>query len=270
MEMKRIHTFLFLVLVFLGSSCKTEFEKLRMEGSVEERLAKANEYLANEECYKAQVLFESIIGNYRGRPEQEKIYFDYAKSHYCQGNYIYSSSYFKNFSSTYPNSDLREEADYMVGYSYYKMSPTFRLDQSYTTKAIDEFQLFINTHPNSERVADCNRLIDECRKKMESKIFDEGRLYYDLKQYQSATFSFENLLKDFPESPNAEEVRYLIAQASYKWAENSILEKQEERYLATVKSTKDFLRKHGESRYKSEISKIKADSEAKLKEIKNE
>jgi outer membrane protein assembly factor BamD (BamD/ComL family) len=49
------------------------------------------------------------------------------------------------------------------------------------------------------------------RRKLEEKAFAEGELYFNLRQYQSAVISFDNLLRDYPESPDAERVRYLIA-----------------------------------------------------------
>ncbi len=265
------HLFILGVVSLLGIiSCKSEFEKIRQEGSAEERLAKAKEYLDTEQCFKAQTLFESVIGAYRGLPEQEEIYFKYAYALYCQGNNLRSAHYFRDFAVTYPNSDLKEEASFMVGYSYYKMSPVYRLDQTNTAKAIDEFQLFINTYPKSERVAECNKLIDECRSKMEQKAYAEGELYYNLKNFEAATVSFGNLLKDFPESPNAEKVRYLVALASYEWAEKSILSKQEERYRATNEYAEVFLARHTGSEYDSQVRNILKDSTKKLNEIINE
>lgn len=251
----------------LAFSCKSEYEVIRQNGSAEERLAKAIEYLDDDQCFKAQTLFESVIGAFRGMPEQEDIYYKYAQSHYCQGSYLTSAHYFNNFASTYPNSDLKEEADYMIAYSYYSLSPSYKLEQTYTLKAIDQFQLFTNTHPSSERVKDANRMIDECRKKLERKAFTEGKLYFDLKRYEAATFSLKNLLKDYPDSPNAEEVRYLIARASYKWAENSIITKQKERYTLAMESANTFLARHTTSPFTQEINFILNDSNKKIKEF---
>lgn len=268
--MKKLLFILGLAAVFSVSSCKSEYENVRQNGSAEERLAKAMEYLDAEQCYKAQNLFESVIGAYRGMPEQEDIYYKYAQSLYCQGSYLTSAHYFNNFATTYPNSDLRIDADYMVAYSYYQMSPDYKLEQTYTQKAINQFQLFINTHSSSAKVADANALIDECRKKMEKKAFTEGRLYYDLKEFEAARVSFQNLLKDFPETPNAEEVRYLMTKASYKWAENSILTKQEERYDLATASAETFMARHTSSGYTKEIKEILQDSNNKIKELRNE
>jgi len=268
-KMSRI-IFLLTGLVFmLATSCKSEFEKIRTGGDPEAMYKKAFEYYDNEDYQKAQTLLELVISNYRGRKESEEIYFRYAYTYYNLGQYLLASYYFKNFSQTYSTSSYREEADFMDAYSNYQLSPTFRLDQTYTQKAIDGFQLFINTYPNSERVAECNRLIDEMRAKLEKKAFEEGRLYFDLRQYQAATHTFENLLKDFPETANAEEIRFMIIRANYLLAENSILLRQEERYQETLKLANEFLDRYTGGEYEREIRSIKENSEKKLNQIDN-
>ncbi|MEM9823891.1 MAG: outer membrane protein assembly factor BamD [Bacteroidota bacterium] len=261
-----------LMMSFLGMSqfaCKSEYEKIRSSGDTALLLKKAFEYYEKEEWLKAQNLFELVIGAYKGRVEAEKAYFYYAYTHYHLGRYITAAYYFKNFANTFPNSQYREESDFMEGYSNFQLSPSFRLDQTYTEKSIEIFQLFVNTYPTSSRVEKCNNLIDEMRSKLERKAFDEGQLYYDLRQYQSATQSFENLLRDYPESARAEEVRYLITKASYNLAENSIYDKQSERYNISYKNAREFLERYPESDRKKEMNSIKENSDKKIKSIAN-
>ncbi|MFQ5448328.1 MAG: outer membrane protein assembly factor BamD [Saprospiraceae bacterium] len=260
---------LILVVVLFASACKSEFEKVRASGDTDLIYKKAFEYYEQEEYLRAQALFELIIPAYRGRPELEKVYFTYAYTYYKLSRFVMANYYFKNFSSTFPTSNLREEADFMAAFSNYQMSPTYRLDQTYTNKAIDEFQIFVNTYPNSERVKECNRLIDEMRLKLEKKAFEEGILYYNLRQYQAATVTFNNLLKDFPETNNAERVRFFIAKAGYQLAANSIFEKQEERYKNTVGYAKDYLEKFSDSDNSKEIQSIYDNSVKKLKSLTN-
>lgn len=257
----------FTLLTALG--CKSEFEKIRGSGDTDSIYAKAFVYYEQEEYLRAQTLLELIIPAYRGKPELEKIYFTYADTYYKLGKYIMGNYYFKNFASTFPNSAQREEADFMAAYCNYMMSPGFRLEQTYTEKAIDDFQLFANTYSSSPRLKEVNRLIDEMRLKLEQKVFDEGVLYYNLRQYQAATTTFENLLKDFPETSNAEQVRYYLAKANYLLAENSVFEKREERYKKTVDYTKDYLGKFKESDNYNEVKSFYNNSVKQLKSITN-
>ena len=267
---KRFVQLLFLAaLAQLSVSCKSEFEKIRGSGDTDKIYAKAFEYYEQEEYLRAQTLLELIIPAYRGKPELEKVYFTYADTYYKLGKYIMANYYYKNFASTFPHSAQREEADFMAAYSNYQMSPGFRLEQTYTEKAIDDLQLFVNTYPNSPRLKECNRLIDEMRLKLEKKNYEEGILYYNLRQYQAATTTLENLLKDFPETSNAEQVRYYIAKANYLLAENSIFEKQEERYKKTVAYAKDYLEKFKDNSNYNEVKSFYNNSVKKLKSITN-
>lgn len=250
-------------------SCRSEFEKVRLSGDVDRIYKKAIDYYGEEEYQKAQTLFELIISSYRGRKEAEDIYFKYAYTYYHLERYILAAYYFKNFSQTYSTSDLREEADFMVAYSNYLLSPSFRLDQTYTLQAIDDYQLFVNTYPDSDRVSECNRLIDEMRAKLERKAFEEGKLYFNLRHYQSSVQVFENLLKDFPETDNDEEVRYMIIRSSYDLADNSIVDKQLERFRDAQDRAARFLERFPDSGYRKEVSKILEDSQNKLNQIKD-
>lgn len=253
--------------VLLGMfSCKSQFEKIRTSNNPELIYKTALEYYEEEEYQRAQSLLELALSNYRGKKESEDIYFKYAYTYYYTRQYILASYYFKNFASTYSTSRFRQEADFMEAYSNYQLSPTFRLDQTYTQKAIDGFQLYINTYPQNERVAECNRLIDELRKKLEKKAFEEGKLYFDLRRYQSAIWVLDNLLKDFPETNNAEEVRYLMARSAFLLAQNSIFERQEERFEEAKTMADEFLARYTESRYRREMRDMQTFSEKKIKD----
>jgi len=258
----------FLILLAL-SGCKSEFEKIRTSGDPAVMLAKANEYFASEDYQKAQSLYELVNSSYRGKAEAENILFNYAYTYYYLRQYVMAAYWFKNFAQTYGGSTKRQDAEFMVGYSNYQMSPTFRLDQTYTHKAIEEFQLFINSYPNSPRVDECNNLIDEMRAKLERKAYEEGVLYFDIRQYQSAIRSFENLLKDFPETGRVDEVQYMTIKSAYLMAENSFVDKQVERYNDTSTRAEEFLVRFPESKHAKEVSSILDNSKKKLNQLDN-
>jgi len=205
--MKKSVLFLFIILSIFA--CKSEFESVRTSNDPERIYKKALEYYEEEDWLKAQTLLELSIPSYRGKTEAEDLFLKFAYTHYNNNEFILASHYFKNFATTFYNSEQKEEAEYMSAYSNYRMSPNPKLDQTYTMKAIEGLQLFINTHPESDRVETCNNLIDEMRKKLEVKAFQQGELYYNIGQYASAVKSFENMLVDYPESKDVEKVRYI-------------------------------------------------------------
>lgn len=256
--------------LILFSSCKSSFEKVRTSGD-SELIYKESVKLYEEGQYiKAQSLMELIISAFRGRPELEDLYYKYSNTYFLTNDYVMAAYYFENFSATFSGSELKEDADYYQAYSHYMMSPSYRLEQSNTLKAIESFQSFVNKFPDSERVEECNQLIDECRRKLESKAFDAAILYFDLQQYQSALKSLENILIEFPDTKNLEEVRFKMVEANYLLATNSVYEKKEERYGETIRYARMFLDKYEEGSYFNTVQTFKADSETQLKLLSND
>jgi len=267
---KRDLIFLLIITVFSLSSCKSEYERLRASSDVELVYKKSLEYYNKKEYLKAQTLFEQILGRYRGKKEAEDLYVKYAYTHYYLNNYILSASYFQNFANTYITSPLREEAAYMSAYSNYLQSPDYKLEQSFTIKAIDELQNFVNAYTTSTRVAEANKLIDELRLKLEKKAFEEALLYYDLKQYQAATIVLNNMLKDFPDSKNIEKIRYYIVKSNFTLAENSIYNKKLERYESTQIAAELFLNKFTKSKDRREVDSILKSTKSIIKNLQND
>ena len=267
--MKISHLLSLLFIAVLAFGCKSEFETIRTSGDAALWLSKANEYYEAEEYQRAQTLYELTIGPYRGKAEAEQIAYRYAYTYYYTNQYVLASYYFKNFATTYGGSPLKEEADFMTAYSNYRLSPVFRLDQSYSVKAIEGFEEFANRYPSSERLTEANRLIDEMRAKMEEKDFESAKLYVDLGRYESAQRSFENVLKDYPETKRAEEIRYLMALSQYEYAERSYVTRQEERFAKDVELINNFLQRYPDSRYAPELRQLLEKDKKRLKELDN-
>ncbi len=266
--MSKSIVFLALVLV-LGlsmSSCKTEFEKIRTSNDPVKILAEADDLYKEDNFLKAQSLYDIIIPFYRGKKEADNIFYNYAQTYYELGDYILASHYFDSYSKTFGNSPRREEASFMAAYSNYLLSPSYRLDQTYTQKAIAELQLFVNNYPTSNKVKESNKMIDELRAKLEVKAFEEGKLYFRIREYQSAITSFKNVLLDYPDTRNFQEVYYYIIKSAYSLAANSIYEKKKERFEETIKYYNQFKKRYPRSKY---LKDLKKDIENANKQIKS-
>lgn len=262
-----------ILLLFIGltvMSCKSEFEKVRTSSDPKLIYKEALKLYEEEDYVRAQTLFELAIPFYRGKSEAEELFYKYANTYYELKEYILASHYFDNFTKTFYNSDKKEEAAYLGAYGYYKMSPSFRLDQTYSEKAVANFQKFVNTYPNSPRVEQCNKLIDEIRDKNEKKAFYNAELYYDLKRYKSAIQSFENLIKDYPNSKNDERIKFLLIESNYLLAENSIFELKEKRYSKTIDYYNKFIQKYPKSSYLKKANKMNKNSQTTIKKLEKQ
>ncbi|MFT5998274.1 MAG: outer membrane protein assembly factor BamD [Neolewinella sp.] len=267
MKFTSLFTLFFVALITFG--CKSEFETVRTSGDAALWLQKANEYYDAEEYQRAQTLYELTIAPYRGKAEAEQIAYRYAYTYYYTRQFVLASYYYKNFATTYGGSSLKEEADFMSAYSNYNLSPVYRLDQSYSVKAIAGFEEFANRYPSSERISEANLLIDEMRAKMELKDFESAKLYVDLRRFESAQQSFENILKDYPETQRAEEIRYLMAKSQYQYAELSYVTRKEERFAKDVKLIENFLDRYPDSKYVEELLGLLKKDKEQLKQLEN-
>jgi outer membrane protein assembly factor BamD len=269
-KFNRLTTFvLFLVVIFIASSCKSSFEKLRTSNDPEKVLVAADKYYKDGKYLKAQILYEIVLPYFKGKKQADDIYYNYAYTHYNLEDYILAAHYFKSYSKSFINSPHREECLYMAAYSEYVISPQPQLDQGQTNKAIDDFQLFVNTFPDSKRVETCNKNIDELRKKLEVKEFQAGQLYYNVGKYISAIISLENMLKDYPETNKEEKVRLLILKSAYNYAKNSVYNKKEERYNDALDKYKQYIKKFPKSKKLKIVKKIHKNTLLELKKIED-
>lgn len=233
------------------TSC-SKYQRLLKSNDNAKKLEMAVNYYEKQDYYRALQLFDEVIIVYRGKEQAEKIQYYYAYCYYGQGDYITASYHFKNFAKIYPNSKYAEECFYMSAYCKYLDSPSFTLDQSSTQEAIKELQLFINFYPRSARVAEANKLIDDLRLKLTNKALEIAKLYYKTESYNAAQIAFTNILKDFPETSQREEIMYYIVKSEYEYAKNSIDSKKQERFRNIIESYNNLITNFPQSKYKND------------------
>jgi outer membrane protein assembly factor BamD len=259
--------FTMLLVAIFAVSCTSKFEKIQKSRDYEYKLQKANEYYDKKQFAKANTLYEELLTIFKGTKSFEGLYYKYAYTFYYDKNYLAASYHFKNFADLFPKSPNAEECEYLNCLCLFNMSPDYTLDQTNTIKAIGETQSFLNANPQSKRVKEANKLIDRAREKLEKRDNYSAYLYYKISEYKAAAVAYEQIMRKYPDSPNEEYYQMMIAKASYKYAENSIPEKQEERFLRSVSDCADFITKFPKSRYRSEIEKINALSSQSLKKL---
>ena len=253
MMFKRIYTFF--VAAFMLTSCG-EYQEVLKSKDLDFKLAKAVEYYDAKEYAKAFPIFDELITLYRGTDKAQEVYFYYANTLYFQKDYILAGYHFKNFYKTFPSNDKAEEAAYLTAYCYYLEAPSHSLDQAYTYKAINELQLFINTHPGSERIDDCNEYMENLRGRLEVKSYEIAKQYYKTRKYKAAMTAFTTTLSEYPDTPFREEAMYLKTKAAFKLAENSVEDLQKDRFREANTALNDLEQIFPESDYLKELRKL--------------
>lgn len=254
MFLKRLYIPLLLVIVILAGCGK--HQKLVKSTDNDAKYAAALDYYEEKDYYRALQLFQQLINVYQGTEKAEKLQFYYAYCYYYQKDNVLASYYFKRFVNNYPKSPLAEEAMFMNAYCYFLDSPSSSLDQENTYTAIKELQLFINLYPESARVEEANKLIDQLRAKLQRKDLDIANLYLKMRQYEAAIVSYKNVLKEYPDTEYKEEILFSILKSNFYFAENSIHTKQLERYQSAQDAYNELVFQYPETRFLKEANSM--------------
>jgi outer membrane protein assembly factor BamD len=239
--------FLFASSLLLGS-CTNNYQRLLKSPDVNKKYEAAIQYYEKGDFFRAGTLLEDLIPLLKGRPEAEKAQFYFANTNYKQRNYVLSAFYFKSFTDTYPNSEFAEEASYLHAKSLFLDSPGYELDQTNTISALESIQDFLNRYGGSKFKAEVDGMSQELQKKLENKAFESARLYYQLRYNQAAVVALTNFQLNFPASAYAEQASFLRVSAQYAWAQESIEEKQRERFLEVVAFYQQFVDAYPQSK----------------------
>jgi len=254
LKIREIVHIVLVVSVFFFASC-SEFNKIVKSTDYEYKFKKGIEYFEAGEFARSGSLFQELINIFRGTSRADQVYFYYAKSMMGQKDYLMASQYFRTLIKEFPTSKFTEEAQFMVGYCSYLLSPKVRLDQETTITAIDALQLYINLYPFSERVTEAQKLIDELRDKLVEKSFINARLYFDFENYKAAVVALENAIKDYPDSKFREDLMYMLLKSKFLLGLNSIQDKKEQRLSDALDEYFAFTDEFPESKYRKEVER---------------
>ena len=259
-----------LLCVLLFSSCLSEFGKVVKSKDKEYKLKMAEQYYVKKDYEKAQELYTDLLPLFKGDPRFEDIYYKYAYTAFYQKDYMNAENLFKTYGENFPNSAKVEETEFMRCMAYFKQSPKVDLDQTNTFKTISLLQAFINTYPDSKEVKEANDIIDQCRAKLELKEFNNAKLYYDLGYFKAAGVAFSILIDDFPDSESSDNYALNSIKSYYRYAEMSVVDRQEERYHKVISDANDFEQRFPQSKLLVDVTNYKTLSEDNIKKIQTQ
>lgn len=263
---------LIICITFLFASCKDGYNHVLRKGSTEKKYEYALKYFNKKKYNKAQPLLEDIYPLYRTQKESEEIYYMLAYSHYKLKDFLLASYHFENFTKRYKLSSRTEECAFLYCMCEYQKSLPYYLDQTITTNAIIQFQVFINNYPDSKYMNQCNDYIDKLREKLHKKAYANAMLYYQTEDYKAAVVAFENAVKEYPDIPQKGELEFLVVKSYYLYAKKSVLQLQPERFKKALESANLFIEERSEdkTKYINDVKKLIVQINSELSVAENE
>ena len=218
--------------------------------------AKALEFYEKGKWSRASTLFEGVQHYYSGTSREDSISFFNARCKYKNLDYATASTLLDEFRRKFGRSVFIEEAEGMYAMCFYKLSPGPTRDQTMTGQAIIAVNEFMSRYPESKYIEDFKNIDKELTQRLHDKAYINAYTYYKIGKYKSAIIALKNALRKYPESNHREEIMYLIVDASYRFASNSVEAKQIDRYMSMLDSYYSFIAEYPESTHVKELDRM--------------
>ncbi len=105
----------------------------------------------------------------------------------------------------------------------------------------------MDVYAKSTLVDDANTKMDELRAKLEQKLIASAELYYNIEDYLAAAVTYENVLQEYPDTQDAENIGLLIMRSYFNYAGQSVACRKAERYDKAISSYQNFVGRYPES-----------------------
>jgi len=204
--------FVFFLIWNLGCGNKVRTDSL----GPDEYFEYAKKEFDNGKYLKAITDFTVIVLKFSGDPVVDDAQYYLAESHFKQEEFLIAASEYQKLINDYPESDYVPLAQFKKGMAYYKLSSRAELDQEYTTKAIKEFQSFLEEYPDHELEKDAESFIKELRVKLSRKKMIAATTYRKMGIHDSAVIYYDIILEDYYDTPQAVNALFWKAECLYR------------------------------------------------------
>ncbi|MEO9885707.1 MAG: outer membrane protein assembly factor BamD [Balneola sp.] len=259
-------SYLFLFVILIVTACKSS-RLINPGDPINVSYQKGIDRYEAENYEEAAEIFETITRIGRGTNYAQDAQYYLAESYFKMKRYILAEAEYTRFITYYPRDPKREEIDYKKALSLYYQSPRYRLDQTSTKKAIEEFQLFNSRYPNSDLVQESAEKINELRAKLARKYFESAEFYSRTDQYKAATIYYDLVIDRYPESKWAETALLKQIETYIDYADNSVLSKQIERYNLAISNYEKYIQLFPQSNGRGDAESLRDNAEKGINSV---
>ena len=250
-------------------SCKSQYDMILNSSDADAKYKYAMQLFETKKYSKAAELFESLSMLTKGTDQDDTVQFFWGMSNYKYGDYVTAESNFTQFIATFPLSPFLEESQFLRLDCLYRGTYRYELDPMPTQKALSEMRVFQMENSGSLYHDKVAQMIDDLENRLDLKAYKAAHLYYHMEDYLAAHYALKNVLRDNADNRYREDILYFTAMAAYKYAANSIAEKQKERYMEFVDDYFNVVSEYPETKYRKELDNIYEKVQKILKKTEN-
>jgi len=186
--MKRYLSILMLILLALGACSKN-----RTDLTTPQKLALADELYANGKYSKAAELYDEISFE-RKSASTAYATLRLADSYYAVNKFAEARLKYQQFIDGFPDHENVADAYFRIGQCLFEESLNPQYDQAETVSAMDAFRGFIDRFPSDPRYTQAVEYIRKAQYKLIEKKYQNGYIYYKMKDYSAALMYFEEVI----------------------------------------------------------------------------
>lgn len=237
------------------------YNKILKASDYNTKYSLAKTYFLEGRYTSCSSILEECVAYQRGTAQAEESMYLLATCYYNLNDYLAASQYYMACYRAFPNSTFSENCLYWSGRSLFLDTPDPRLDATSTTNAIDQLQHFVETYPLSKFRPEAEEMIYTMYDRLVEKEVGTAELYYNMgnymgNNYRSSIIVAENALRDYPYTKYREKLAMIILRSKFQMAQESVLEKRDDRYRDAIDEYYAFKNEFPESSYMKEADRI--------------
>ena len=237
------------------------YNKILKASDYNTKYSLAKTYFLEGRYTSCSSILEECVAYQRGTAQAEESMYLLATCYYNLNDYLAASQYYMACYRAFPNSTFSENCLYWSGRSLFLDTPDPRLDATSTTNAIEQLQHFVETYPLSKFRPEAEEMIYTMYDRLVEKEVGTAELYYNMgnymgNNYRSSIIVAENALRDYPYTKYREKLAMIILRSKFQMAQESVLEKRDDRYRDAIDEYYAFKNEFPESSYMKEADRI--------------
>ena len=180
---------------------------------------RANDAMMRQRWQDARRYFQQIVDNYPQstlRPDAKLGVGDSYLNEGGDANIVLAENEFKEFITFYPTNARVDYSQYKLAMTHYRRMKAPERDQTETTAAVREFEVFFDRYPNSMLTPEVREKWRDARSRMSEASYKVGLYYYRARWYPGAIDRFREVLKQDPNYPERDAVYYYLAESLLK------------------------------------------------------
>lgn len=210
MKIRPSYVLFFIVFLVSISGCAHKDEPIR---SAQDIFKEAKELSQKGKVDKASELFMEVRTYYPGDELAKKSLLETADLYYNNDLYETAQQSYEEFRLLYPTDPESGFSLYRIALCHFNQMSTLDRDQSETVRAIQTFENYISSYPNSLHVQAAKDQLVEAKTVLAKHYVYIGKFYLKKDDYKAACNRFQYVKKQYPDITLEDDLDSLISKS---------------------------------------------------------